>query len=577
VGTTSITYQSNGTNFFPTETFSYRVNGPCGNQSATVNMTVNVSLPAPSITSANTASGNGGQLFSHQLVASNMPANVVKSFALASGTLPTGVTLDTNTGLISGTPTQTGSFPVTVTATNPTGTSAPQSLTITISLVAPVITSANTATGTGGQPFSYTITAGNLPTSFSVTGTLPTGLSLSGAVISGTPTQLGSFPVTISATNAAGTGNQALTITISAVPPVITSPNTASGNGGQPFSYTITANNLPTSFSVTGTLPTGLSLSGATISGTPTQTGTFPVTINATNGAGTGSQALTITINLVAPTITSANTATGNGGQPFSYTITAGNLPTSFSVTGTLPTGLSLTGATISGTPTQTGTFPVTINATNGAGTGSQALTITINLVAPVITSANTANGNGGQAFNYQITAGNLPASYSVTGALPSGLSVNPGTGLISGTPTVNGTFNVTINATNGAGTGSQALAIVLTAITPVITSPAAAAGQAGVPFSYTITANNVPTSFSATGLPPGVTVNTTSGLISGTPTANGTFPAQINAINGAGTATQALTITIAVATIPTAAAVAMNVPLNTATTLDLAPSITGF
>jgi hypothetical protein len=50
VGTTSITYQSNGTNFFPTETFSYRVNGPCGNQSATVNMTVNVSLPAPSIT-----------------------------------------------------------------------------------------------------------------------------------------------------------------------------------------------------------------------------------------------------------------------------------------------------------------------------------------------------------------------------------------------------------------------------------------------------------------------------------------------------------------------------------------------
>ncbi len=83
-------------------------------------------------------------------------------------------------------------------------------------------------------------------------------------------------------------------------------------------------------------------------------------------------------------------------------------------------------------------------------------------IVAPVISSASTASGVVSQAFSYQIAASNSPASFAATG-LPTGLSVNTSTGLISGTPTAAGTSNATISATNPAGTGSAALTVTVT------------------------------------------------------------------------------------------------------------------
>ncbi len=82
---------------------------------------------------------------------------------------------------------------------------------------------------------------------------------------------------------------------------------------------------------------------------------------------------------------------------------------------------------------------------------------------APVITSATTAGGTVSQAFNYQITASNSPTSYAATG-LPAGLTVNTGTGLISGTPTTAGVSTVTISATNATGPGSATLTITIAA-----------------------------------------------------------------------------------------------------------------
>ena len=206
------------------------------------------------------------------------------------------------------------------------------------------------------------------------------------------------------------------------------------------------------------------------------------VTISATNGAGTGTQSLTITIGLVTPVITSAATASGTGGQAFSYQITASNLPSSFGVTGTLPTGVTVNPTTglISGTPTQSGTFNVTVTATNAAGTGSQGLTITIGLAIPVTSSA-SASGTGGAAFTYQITATNLPSSYGVTrNPAPVSASIPPPASF-PGTPTQSGTFNVTVTATNAAGTGSQALFITIAPSLPVSTGASAAScrGQA--------------------------------------------------------------------------------------------------
>ncbi|MGA8223694.1 MAG: DUF4038 domain-containing protein, partial [Candidatus Acidiferrales bacterium] len=195
--------------------------------------------------------------------------------------------------------------------------------------------------------------------------------------------------------------------------------------------------------------------------------GSYATTVSATGGWTMQMVALKPASSVVggAPAITSATTASGKVGSAFSYQITATNTPTSYGATG-LPAGLSVSTTTglISGTPTAAGTSTVTLSATNGSGTGNATLTLTINPdppPAPVITSATTASGTVGSAFSYQITATNTPTSYGATG-LPGGLSVNTGTGSISGTPTAAGTSTVTLSATNGSGTGNATFTLTI-------------------------------------------------------------------------------------------------------------------
>ena len=335
-----------------------------------------------------------------------------------------------------------------------------------------------------------------------------------------------------------------------AVAPNITSSLTATGQVGVAFSYQIVGNHSPTSYSATG-LPSGLTVSTTTglISGTPTVAATSNVTIGATNSSGTGTATLVLTVKPPKPVITSATTATGQVGVAFSYQITATNSPTSYSASG-LPAGLSVNTSTgvISGTPTATGTSNITIGATNTGGTGNATVAVTTNVATPVITSATTATGQVGVAFSYQITASNSPTSYSASN-LPAGLSVNTSTGAISGTPTAGGTSSVTIGATNAGGPGTATLSLTVTIAPPVITSPTTATGQVGTAFSYQTTATNNPTSYSASGLPGGLSVSASTGVISGTPIATGTSSVTIGAINAGGTGTATLTLTVSLAT----------------------------
>ncbi len=510
----------------------------------------------PKITSPSTATGQVGVAFSYQITADQ----AITTWG-ATG-LPAGLSVNTSTGLISGTPTTSGTYSVNLSATNANGIGT-ATLTLTIKPPPPVITSALTATGQAGVAFSYQIQATNNPTSFNVTGLLPAGLSVntSTGLISGTPTTAGTYSVTISATNAGGTGSATLTLTINNPVPTITSISPTSTTAGS-AQFTLTVNG--TKFVSTSTVNwNGSALTTTFVSSTRltaivpaanvATAGTASITVvNPPPGGGT-SNSVTFTINNPVPTTTSISpNCTTAGSADFTLTVNGTNfvststvnwngapLATSFvsstQLTATVPASLVATAGTASIT---------VVNPSPGGGTSS-AQTFTIS-ATPVITSPLTATGQIGVAFSYTITATGSPTSYGAS-PLPAGLSVKTSTGVISGTPTTEGTYNVTITASNGAGlcsTGSATL--VLTIITtPVITSTLTATGTAGIPFSYQITATSSPTSYDAIDMPGGLTVDTTTGLISGSPTGVGIFTVTLSATNASGTGSATLTLTI--------------------------------
>jgi hypothetical protein len=172
---------------------------------------------APNIMTGN-QTGQVGVAFSLQLTANQ----AIPNDNWGASNLPPGLTGPSSTGLISGTPTTAGTYNnVILTATNANGTGT-KTVTFTISPAPtptptppPTVTSSGTASGTWGVAFSYQITATNSPTSFGTTVSIP-GISFSTTtgLFSGTPTALGTFSGTISATNAGGTGSKTLTVTI---------------------------------------------------------------------------------------------------------------------------------------------------------------------------------------------------------------------------------------------------------------------------------------------------------------------------------------------------------------------------
>jgi hypothetical protein len=520
-------------------------------------VTLTLTTPAPVITNSPlTAGATVGTAFTYTITASGTPTSY------SASPLPAGLTVNTATGVISGTPTTAANTTVLLGATNSAGTgNASLAITVGAAAAAPVITNSPlTAGGTVGSPFSFAITATGSPTSYS-SGSLPAGLTLNTGtgVISGSPTAVGTTSVILGATNGTGTGNATLSITIAAagVAPIITnSPLTAAGTVGTPFSFTIVASGSPTSYSA-APLPAGLTLSPTTgvISGTPSAAGVTSVLLGATNASGTGNATLSVTVSAagVAPIITNSPlTAAATVGTPFSFSITASGSPNSYSAAG-LPAGLSIVPATgvITGTPTAAGTSLVTLGATNSSGTGNATVTITVAPagVAPVITNNPViASGTVGSPFSFVVTASNSPIAYTAS-PLPPGLSIVPATGVITGIPTVAGTTAVLVQASNAYGVGTSSITITVSAptVAPVIISAPAAAATVGVPFAtYVIAASGSPNSFTATGLPPGLTLNTLTGAINGTPTGAGTYLATITAGNSAGTATSTLNFIVA-------------------------------
>ncbi|MBN9519940.1 VCBS repeat-containing protein [bacterium] len=509
------------------------------------------------------------------------------TFAVTNGALPAGLTLDMNTGVITGTPTTAApAAAVEITASSAAG-GDPETFTFTVLTgSAPAITSANTVTFTVGTAGSFTVTTTGTPTAAIMASTLPAGLTLTDngdgtATVAGTPTGTGGVTtVTLTAANGiTPDSTQMLSITVNAAP-VFTGATTATftvGTAGPAFPVTTTG--FPAAAITSSPLPGGLTLTDngdgtATIAGTPTGTGgTFPITLTATNSVSAVMQTLTITVN-AAPTFTSANTATFTVGTAATFTVTTTGFPTTTIMqTGTLPPGMTFTDngdgtATLTGTPTGTGgTFPLTLTASNGIGTdATQTLTITVN-AAPVFTGATTATFSVGTAGSFTVTTTGFPAAATTrTGTLPPGVTFTDngnGTATIAGTPTgTGGTFPITLTATNSVSAVMQTLTITVNAA-PTFTSPTTATFTAGTNGTFTITTAGNPaiTAIMQGGaLPPGLTFTDNgngTATIAGTPTgAGGTFPVTLTATNGiAPDGVQTLTLTVATTPVFTSAA----------------------
>ena len=612
-GTLSGTPTTSGTvNFTVTARDNSTGTGPY-----TVASTYTLTTAAPTITVSPASLANGTVGVAYSQTASAGGGTAPYTYAVTTGALPAGLSLNSSTGAITGTPTAGGVFNVIVTATDANGYTGTRNY--GLSIAAPAINvnpvtlpgattgaaySQSMSSSGGTSPYGYVISVGSLPPGMTLTST---------GTLSGTPTAGGTFNFSIMSTDSSTgtgapyTGSRAYALTVAA-PTLTMTPASGALNamGGTAFSrsFSVAGGTGPYTYVTaisSGTLPAGLVLNAgaATLSGTPTTAGTVSFTVTATDSStGSGPYAVTgtYTLTVSAPTISItpatlpnpaiataySQTVTASGGTgPYSYTI----------MSGALPTGLSLSsGGALSGTPTAGGTFNFTIKATDANSfSGSQSYSVTVG--APTLTltpSSSSFSATLSQAFSQTFagSGGTAPYRYSIStnsGTLPTGLSFNTATGTLAGTPTTPGTVNFTVTATDsstGLGPFSTSGTYTLTAVAPTISvSPAtlpnptiataysqtATAGGGTAPYTYAITAG---------ALPAGLSLNSSTGAITGTPAAGGTFNLTVTATDANGyTGTRNFGLSVAAATVTVSPGTVPGATVGTAYTQSLAAS----
>ncbi len=384
--------------------------------------------------------------------------------------------------------------------------------------------------------FTYAVTAG----------ALPTGLSLNffTGAITGTPTTGGTYPFTVTATDLNNaTGSQAYTIVIGTNSLVITPGSLPNATQGLQYNQTLSASggSAPYTYSVSaGSLPAGLSLdpSSGALTGVPTAAGPANFTVQVLDTAGNiGTQAYSFNVGTLSLTVTPPTLPSGTQGVAYNQSVgaTGGSGSYSYSVTsGSLPAGLTLnpgTGA-ISGVPGATGQSIFTIQAidTTNGNAGSRSYSVNIGSAGALTISPSTLpNGSNGTPYSQTLTtsAGSGPYTYTISGgALPAGLALSSG-GAITGTPTGSGASSFTVRVTDSLGNAGTQLYNVNIGTALLAINPASLPAMInGRPYSQVVTASGgtgpYTYSISAGALPTGLVLNTSTGLISGTPTAAG-------------------------------------------------------
>ena len=387
---------------------------------------------------------------------------------------------------------------------------------------------------------------------------------------------------TVTVTSVATTSSTA-SLTFALNPALVISTTTLpSGVAGTAYSASVAASGGTGTLHwavATGSLPAGIVLSSTTgaLTGTPNTAGTFTFGVSVTDTAtnpNVVTQSYTIVISPTPPTVTTTSLPNGVSGTAYTaggtttgvqltYTGGSSGTPVWAISTGSLPAGLTLsTSGLISGTPTNAAagaTYTFSVTVTIGTQTSAaQQLSITIPAL-PTVTTTSLPSGNIGIGYSQQLTytggAGGTVSWAITSGSLPagSGLTLSPN-GLLSGTPTTATTYSFSAAVTVGTQTSApQAYTLVVNSL--IVTSSSTATGEVGLPFSFHLTASGGtgPYTWSlASGsnpLPANLTLNTTTGVISGSPTTTTGSPFLGIVVQAkdslSATATQAMTFTI--------------------------------
>jgi len=546
-----------------------------------------VTLTPISVSFTTTTSGitldSGQTLALAATVANDGSASGASFAATGAGTVaPTTATGNSPATTLTATGTIASTVTVTATSIKDTTKSATTaSITVNPALA---ITTAAGALAAGVTNTAYTgatiaASGGTGTKTFSIaSGSLPAGFTLSAAgAISGTPTGSAgvstfTVKVTDSATTPASVTSGSYTIAVTAAPLVWVSPTTSPaaytvGTAITPITLTTTGGTGTVTYTLnSGTLPAGLSLSGNTLSGTPTaptvvagNVVSFLATDSATPTHVTAASAnITLIANPVTLAITTTSLPTGTVSAPYSYQLTStggmGTITWSLSAGSLTGTGLTLSSSgLLSGTPTATEsalglTFQAKDSATNQQQTVTKVLSLTISNALAITTASPLQYALDGTPYNVSLLAvGGTGTGY--TWSITSGASnlsafnlILSSSGLVSGTPTGAGTATFTVQVKDsGNNTASATFSLTVYAILTLPAPNPATLGNAtanqgytgtivatgGVPpYTWNVNGLTVPTNGAPFALSDGLSVtNTGTGTlnVTGTPTSAAT------------------------------------------------------